>query len=281
LQPYIRCLNVVDTALRINYDQYRSNYDLLVVGNESGVAGLAQFKIQVYEEDNAFTKECADSLDAAIKMSPENAVLDDSGAVYAKTLRDLIPLMNEADLYYYSQKDYLDDGMAKGKELDGQMAPMFDALFQASSAISDEIDTQSRFLRQKELEAMEAEHGRDFDWQLANVMMEARDLVDGLDAFGQSGTLTEAKAKELEGDLQKAFDEAVSYAAENPDVTTSLGRKPLWFDMESYIANILGDMKDLRRALAENPMPEREFNAVFDEYNRAIDNYNMQVNLGG
>jgi hypothetical protein len=64
-------------------------------------------------------------------------------------------------------------------------------------------------------------------------------------------------------------------------VTTSLGRKPLWFDMESYIANILGDMKDLRRALAENPMPEREFNAVFDEYNRAIDNYNMQVNLGG
>jgi hypothetical protein len=280
LQPHIKCLNGVDEALRTNYSEYRQNFDVLVTGSQEEVWSLTQFKIQVYETDNSFTKECADALDAAIKIQPGNEVLDKNGAIYAKTLRALIPLMNEADEYYYSQKDYLDDAMAKGKELDAKMAPLFTTLFAASDAISLEVDTQSLILRQKELAAMEAEYGRDFDWHLANVMLESRKLVDALDAEAEAGTLTEAKVAELEAGLQKAHDEAKAYAAANPDVKTSLGNKPLWFDMESYIANLLGDVKDLRRALATNPNPNQEFDAVFDEYNSAIDNYNMQVNVG-
>jgi hypothetical protein len=280
LQPHIKCLNEVDAALRTNYSEYRENFDGLVNGSREEVLGFTQFKIQVYEKDNAFTKECADALDAAIKIQPGNEVLDKNGEIYAKTLRALIPLMNEAEEYYYSQEDYLDDAMAKGKELDAKMAPLFTTLFAASDAISLEVDTQSLILRQKELAAMEAEYGRDFDWHLANVMLESRKLIDALDAEAEAGTLSEAKVAELEAGLQKAYDEAKAYAAANPDVKTSLGNKPLWFDMEGYLANILGEVKDLRRALATNPNPNEEFDAVFEEYNSAIDDYNMLANLG-
>ncbi len=280
LQPYIECLNIVDDALRINYREYRANFDILITGTDSGISSLNQFKIQVYETGNSFSKDCANALDVALKQMPTNDVLDSNGGVYANTLRELIPLMNEADEYYYSQKDYLDDAMAKGKDLDARMAPLFDKLFAASDAISAEVDAQSLVLRQKELAGMEAANGRDFDWHLANVMSEARKLVDGLDAAVGSGALTEAKVQELETALQKAHDDASAYAAANPDATTALGNKPLWFDMQSYAANLLGDVKELRRALAANPAPAQELDSVFGEYNNLVDNYNLQVSIG-
>jgi hypothetical protein len=187
--------------------------------------------------------------------------------------------MNAADTYY-DQKDYLDDDMVKGRELDAQIAPLMETLFAAGDQMSAEVDVQTKALRVSELVAMEAANGRDFDWQTANVMNEARVATDGVEALLIAGTATEDALAKLEAPLQKAFDEATAHAAANPDATTALGNKPLWFNVEGPVSNLLAQIKEIRRDIgASQADPQAALGKLYDDYNSLVDTYNMMANL--
>jgi Protein of unknown function (DUF3829) len=281
LENYIACMNHVDDAMRAHYREYQTDYAPRAAGEDLMFSTFRNFKIEVFEQNNEMSKECADGLDAAGKMAPAMADLDGAGKTYADTLRALLPVLNAADIYY-DQEDYKDDAMAKGKELDAQMAPLFETLFTAGSQIDGIVSVETGKLRRAELVAMEAANGRDYDWHMAHVMVEARTAIDAIDALGTGDALTVAGLQPVEDAMQKAFDEATAFAAANPDVKTALGNKPLWFGVQGNVASFLGDIKDLRRAVGDGSADvSPQMQAVFSGFNDLVDSYNMMANVGG
>ncbi|WP_273728340.1 DUF3829 domain-containing protein [Brucella gallinifaecis] len=107
LQPVISCLNDVASPLRRHAEAYANEYPHLA--QTPGATRIAaSFKIQVFEQNNSISRDCATSLRGAVAMAPADPGLDDLGKVFADTLEKLIPVMNETDIYY-SRKDNIDD----------------------------------------------------------------------------------------------------------------------------------------------------------------------------
>jgi Protein of unknown function (DUF3829) len=161
-----------------NIRLYRQQLKVLNANPTSPQWGLTvdrwrSFKIAPYEQANAISLECATGLDNAVAMPPKDDELDGVSRNYATTLRALIPLLNEAETYY-SQKDFADDKMAKGRKMDATIAPLFDALLKHSDIMRSAVGARNDKLREAQLTAIEKAKGRNIEWHTLNVMITAR-----------------------------------------------------------------------------------------------------------
>ncbi len=280
LQPFIECLNRVDTALRNHYQSYSETFARRVSSQDNThYYGFTSFKIAPYETNNDFTRECAEKLEAAVKQKPADPALDNAGQTYAETLRGLIPVMNDADSYY-KQENYRDDNMQKGKELNTQLNPKFEKLFATSDEIHKMVDAHTLTLRTNELAAMEKEYGRDFEWHTVNLAHQARLALDSVNTLVEQETLSVETITPIEKNYETAFNEAKAYANANPDTQTSLGNKPRWFSIDRNFENMLGALRTLRRDMAEKKDIERinrNLENISSEYNSMIRSYNQSA----
>lgn len=277
LQPVITCLNGVAAPLRNHAAAYADEYpQMLQTPGTTRIA--ASFKMQVYEQNNSISRDCIGGLRGAIAVAPADAGLDEPGKVFADTLEKLIPVMNEADAYY-SRKDNLDDGMAKGKQLDGQLMPLFDTFFEAEDKLRQVVSDRSNTLREKRLVAIEKAYGTEnFGWQMLNVSISARRAIDGVTELVDAGTQDAQSVENIERDYQAAFDKADAFAKAHPDVKTRLGNSPKWFSLSSDFNSFLAELKDLRRSLADNPDQQTvqvQLSKLQERYNSLIRSYNM------
>ncbi|MDR1990657.1 MAG: YiiG family protein [Acidobacteriaceae bacterium] len=276
LQPLISCINSVAIPLGEHAGAYREEYARML--EQPGATRNGQFKMQVFEQNNSFSRDCIKGLKDAIAMSPADAALDDPSKQFADTLEQLIPLMNEADDYYH-RKDNLDDKMKKGKALDSLLMPLFDRFFPAADALSDVVSERNQQLRERRLVALEQTFGKDnFAWHLLNVSIAARHAMDGIDAAASAGTLSADAIETIEKDYQTAYDAATAFAEAHADTKTSLGNSPVWFSLSSNFNNFLGDVKEFRRLLATKPNQElvsARLSMLRKDYNDLIRDYNM------
>lgn len=279
LQPFIKCINTVDSPLRASAREYRQIYDF--AGSDSAKQNNRfhniYFKIKPYEVDNQISKDCITGLTAGISKAPANTALDQAGTSFADALGKLIPLMNAADTYY-RQENYRDDKLAKGKELDGQLSPLFDQLFSASSEMRANVGKLNNELHERELIAIEKQGGKTFRWHLLNVIFQSRRAVDALNAAEENNALTSEAVLAIEQKLQAAHEDGKTFAAAHPNEKTRLGNKPQWFDTERYVGNLLAEIKALRRDIADNKPPadiSSKFTRVGESFNSLVNDYNM------
>lgn len=277
LQPVISCLNDVASPLSHHAEAYVNEYPHLA--QTPGATRIAaSFKIQVYEQNNSISRGCIDGLRGAVAMAPADAGLDDPGKVFADTLEKLIPVMNETDTYY-SRKDNVDDHMEKGKLLDGQLMPLFNALFDAEGKLRQVVSERNHTLREKRLAAIEQAFGTEnFGWQTLNVSLSARRAIDGMSSLAESGKLDAQSVEKIEQDYQAAFDKADAFAKAHPDVKTKLGNNPKWFSLSSDFNGFLAELKEVRRLLAGNPDQQAVqplLAKLQASYNSLIRTYNM------
>lgn len=283
LQPFINCINNVDSPLRASAVKYRQAYDQAGGDPEKPNNQLhwVRFKIKPYEVDNQISKDCIKGLTGGVTMAPANASLDQAGKTFADTLGTLIPLMNAADTYY-DQKNFKDDKFAKGKELDGQLSPLFDQLFTASSEMRANVEKLNNELHERELIAMEKADGKSYKWHLQNIMFQSRRAVDALDAAAESNKLTAETVQAIEQKLSAAHEDGKTFAAAHPDEKTRLGNKPQWFDTERYVGSLLAEIKTLRRDIAASK-PQNDISADFqkvgEHFNDLVKDYNMRARV--
>jgi hypothetical protein len=284
LQPLITCINRVDTTMQENIQLYRQQLQVLNANPVEPKWGMTvnrfrSFKIAPYEQANSFSIECATGLEQAAAMAPKDDQLDTVARDYAVTLRALVPLLNEADLYY-GQKDYTDDKMAKGRKLDASIAPLFDALIKQSNTMRKAVGDRNDTLRAAQLVAIEMAGGRTIDWHTLNVMVAARRSFGEMEAAMDRKALTMEVVTAAEQPLQKAFDDAKTLSATlKLPVEGSKERKPVWFDVDNAAASYLASVKTLRRELEANK-PQvvvgyalesvvRQYNGLVSSHNRA------------
>ena len=142
----------------------------------------------------------------------ERAELEEAASAYVEAVVALEPLLKDAD-DYYSQEDYKDDKMAKGKSLHPQLVAAWTAFASADTRLRSGIDVVQDMLAVEELVNIESTEGRAARYHIQALMMHAKRLMRVQSADKPDlGKITETL-----GEYETITKAAEAYAAENKD----------------------------------------------------------------
>ncbi|WP_414472702.1 YiiG family protein [Microvirga sp. M2] len=116
---------------------------------------------------------------AALGQEPKLPELDGSMKTYIEAYSGLAPIIDEANTYY-ERKDYLDDNLARGKQIHARLAPAARAFLAARETVNQTLQLEHMNLNRQELALIERREGRKARWHRANLMMAAQRIVDRL-----------------------------------------------------------------------------------------------------
>ena len=169
LNAYVGLLNRTLRAQE-SLSRYRSwvNMKTGPTGRESVVYGL----YGLYDVRGEIA-----AAEAATARAPAMPELDGAIKRYIAAYQALAPIVTEAE-GYYGRQDYRTDRMEQGKALHAKLAVAAPAFLTERA----EVDAQFRVEKEKSdaaaLAAIEAQEGRKVRWHVANVMGEARKVMD-------------------------------------------------------------------------------------------------------
>lgn len=185
---------------------------------------------------------------------------------YIKAYQDLAPLVTRAERYY-ERKDYRDDNAAEGQKLHVAMVPAATAFLAERAALDATMRVYKKSLDAREMAAVERREGRSARWQLRNIMIHARAVMD----------LMPSNEKPIV-DL-KAFDAAiVDYAGAVREMDRFKETDPKGVPMiESQASSWLGKVRDFRDKLARSKGDVRR--GAASDANWLVSSYNTMVSL--
>ncbi len=288
LQPVIHCVNDTFPHYESLIPAYRKFVAAVAVapkGAESVTPpSEVNFKVQPTEQDGEMSRQCADGLTAAVKHSPANPAIDDPARDASAALLALQePSRTMAS--YLQQKTYLNDGFAKGRELNAVIEPLFERVSVDDRKLRAAVDSEQSYLDQRRLSAIEAAEGRSLTWHTEQAMGAARALDQQVSEMARSGALEASAVAAAAQPLQTALAEAQTYLASHPDAAKPDGRqaRPMWFSVADILANEVGAANALSHALEDKslkgiPLRVQVFNnasKVNADYNAAVSTYNV------
>ncbi|MEZ0169008.1 DUF3829 domain-containing protein [Microvirga sp. TS319] len=123
----------------------------------------------------------------ALGQGPKLPDLDSSMKAYIEAYSGLAPIIDEANTYY-ERKDYLDDNLARGKQIHARLAPAAKAFLAARAKaflaarakVEQDFQAERANLAMRELAAIEQREGRKAHWHRTHLMITARRIVDRL-----------------------------------------------------------------------------------------------------
>jgi hypothetical protein len=187
-------------------DRYKSWVNMKTgrTGRERLIYGL----YSVY--DTASERAAATAELTAPPLLPD---LDEAMRVYIAANDRLAPILNEAN-GYYDRADYKVDGMAGGKALHARIVEAAGPFLAARAHLDTVMRVQKAQLDLIRLATIEKSEGRKARWHVANVMMRAKQVLDGLPSGGNTNVDMPAFDDSLTqfGGAVKAMDD---YAAQH------------------------------------------------------------------
>jgi hypothetical protein len=113
----------------------------------------------------------------ALDTAPKLAELDAGMKAYIEAYSKLAPIIDEANTYY-ERKDYLDDNLARGKQIHKQFVPAAAAFLAAREKVEQDFQAEEMKLAQRELAVIEQQEGRKANWHRTNLMLAAQRIID-------------------------------------------------------------------------------------------------------
>lgn len=204
--------------------------------------------------------------EAATTRAPALPEIDDSVRRYIKAYQELAPLITRAERYY-DRKDYRDDNLAEGQKLHVAMVPAAKAFLAERAALDAVMRVYKKSLDARELASVERREGRSARWQIRNIMINARAVMDLMPS-------NEKPVVDL-----KAFDVAVAdYAAAIREMDrfkeTDTKGVPM---LESQASSWLGKVRDFRDKLGRGKGDVRR--GAASDANWLVSSYNTMVSL--
>jgi hypothetical protein len=202
----------------------------------------------------------------AMAREPRLPAIDDTVGRYIKAYQGLSPLIARAERYY-DRKDYRDDNLAEGQKLHALMVPAAKTFLEERAKLEALMRAYKRGLDQRELAAVEQREGKSARWQVRNIMINARAVMD-LMPTNQSPIV----------DL-KSFNAAVAdYAAavREMDAFKDKESKGVPF-IESQASSWLGKLRDFSDKLVRSKGDVRR--GAANDANWIVNDYNTMVSL--
>lgn len=168
LNAYVECMN----RLSARSYEFRARY-LSWVG-KNGPTGKERIIYGTYTIYD--TSDCRKNVERVNALEPHEAELEAAAAAYVEAVAALEPLLQEAD-DYYSQENYKDDGMAKGKALHPRLLAAWGAFSDADTKLRSGVEAIKDRLAEEKLAEIEKAEGRNARYCVEALMIQAKRVL--------------------------------------------------------------------------------------------------------
>jgi hypothetical protein len=173
LNAYVGCIN------RLSERSYDSRSRYFSWADKKGPTGKERIIYGTYTIYD--TSDCRKNVEKANAMEPHDAAIEAAATAYADAVSKLEPLLKETD-DYYSQENYKDDKMAKGKALHPRLVAAWDAFAAADQKLRGEVEAINDRRAQEKLAEIEKSEGRKTRYYVEALMIQAKRVLRAEDA---------------------------------------------------------------------------------------------------
>ena len=246
LEAYITCLNTLSSPVHSTHSRYFS-----WVNPKTGPTGKERNVLGLFALPKEGPEKCVAGLAKAKLMPPSDPKLESAGSEFARTVTELDQIIDEI-FVYYEQKNFKDDGFAKGKAIHPKLAAAFSAFGKADTAMHTTLDGITKPLAQRALARIEREDGKKFRFHRKHVLLSARELVEAGDPVGEDDDVDFALYTASFTEFDKALNELTAYGVTN--------KKDLDLQSNSAWPLAASNFDSFSRAAEEYRKKSREFN---------------------
>ncbi|KPF95408.1 hypothetical protein IP86_19280 [Rhodopseudomonas sp. AAP120] len=173
LNAYIGCLNRLSGRA---FDSRERYFSWAAKTGPTGKERIIYGTYTIYD-----TKDCRAAVEKANALEPHEAELEAAASAYADAVGKLEPLLKETD-DYYTQENYKDDKMAKGKALHPRLVAAWDAFANADRKLRSGVETIKDRQSTEKLAEIERSEGRKARYQVEATMIDAKRVVRAVNA---------------------------------------------------------------------------------------------------
>jgi hypothetical protein len=173
INAYVGCIN------RLSERSYESRARYFSWVGKNGPTGRERIIYGTYTIYD--TSDCRQNVEKANALEPRDAALEAAASAYVEAVSKLEPLLKEAD-DYYSQQDYKDDRMAKGKALHPRLVAAWDAFASADQKLRGGVEAINDRRAAERLAEIERSEGRKTRYHVEALMIHAKRVVRAQDA---------------------------------------------------------------------------------------------------
>jgi hypothetical protein len=277
VNAYVGCLN------RISARAFDSRSRYFSWAAKSGPTGRERIIYGLYTITGS--ADCASNVAKANAIEPHDAALEAAASAYADAAGALEGLLKEAD-DYYTQENYKDDKMAKGKALHPRLVAAWDTFESADRALRGEVEAINDRRALEKLAAIEASEGKKARYHVEALMINAKRVLRTVDtAQPDPGAMAQAIAgyeeiiKGAEGFTGSglARDKIGSFFISNAK-SFLVTAKQLMRRLRDHVPYSSGDKMMLGNAMS-GWMVEGSPPRLLRDYNTLVDSYNRGANI--
>jgi len=168
LNAYVGCIN------RLSERSYESRKRYFSWAAQSGPTGKERIVYGTYTIYD--TTDCRKNVEKANALEPRDAELEAAASAYAKAVTRLETVLKEAD-DYYTQENYKDDRMAKGRALHPILVSAWDAFAGADKALRNGVEAINDKRALERLAEIEQSEGRKARYHVQALMINAKRVL--------------------------------------------------------------------------------------------------------
>jgi len=168
MNAYVGCINRLSERA---YDSRKRYFSWVGTRGPTGRERIIYGTYTIYN-----TADCKKNVEKANGMEPHDAALEAAATAYVDAVTKLEPLLKEAD-DYYSQENYKDDRMAKGKALHPRLVAAWDAFAAADRSLRAEVEAINDRRALEKLAEIEKSEGRKTPYYVQALMIHAKRVL--------------------------------------------------------------------------------------------------------
>jgi hypothetical protein len=195
MNAYVGCIN------RLSERSYSSRSRYFSWAAKSGPTGRERIIYGTYTIYD--TSDCVKNVANANGIEPHDAALESAATAYAKAVARLEPLLKEAD-DYYTQENYKDDKMAKGKALHPMLVAAWDAFESADHRLRSGVEEVNDRRALEKLATIEQSEGKQARYHVEALMIQAKRVLRAENADKPDVAEITAAINEIEGTVKGA-----------------------------------------------------------------------------
>jgi hypothetical protein len=276
MNAYVGCIN------RLSARSYDSRARYFSWADKSGPTGRERIIYGTYTIYD--TSDCKKNVEKANALEPRDPALEAAATAYAEAVSRLEPLLKEAD-DYYTQQDYKDDKMAKGKALHPRLVAAWDAFASADQKLRSGVDAINDKRALEKLATIEQSEGRKARYHVEALMIQAKRVLRAEDGgkpdvaeITQALTDYESTVKGAEQFSGSGSDGKIGSMFVSNAKSFLVTAKALMRRIRDYVPYSSGDKMMLSNAGA-GWMVEGSPPRLMHDYNQLVDAYNRGARI--
>jgi hypothetical protein len=173
LNAYVGCINRLSERA---YDSRKRYFSWVGKNGPTGKERIIYGTYTIYD-----TADCKKNVEKANALEPRDAALEAAASAYVEAVSKLEPMLKDAD-DYYTQENYKDDRMARGRALHPLLVAAWDAFASADKALRSGVEVINDKRAAEKLAEIERSEGRKARYHVEALMIQAKRVLRAQDA---------------------------------------------------------------------------------------------------